>query len=265
MTQISQRNAVTIIGKGAQTIVFAHGLGCNQEMWKYITPTFTDTYQLILFDHVGSGKSDLTAYDSEKYSSLSGYAEDLIELIVELQTDPVIFIGHSISSTIGMLAAIARPELFERIIMIGPSPCYVNESEYKGGFEQHEITELLDLMEMNFAGWASYLAPLVIDHSRQPRLKDDLEALFVSSNPRIAREFAEVTFFSDYREQLSKLHVPTLIIQCAEDSIVPIHVGQYMAAHIPHSELVVIDVKGHYPHISHPALTTTQIENFLKK
>lgn len=263
MDQILHRNAITRIGQGEQTIVFAHGLGCNQEMWQYISPHFKDRYKLVLFDHVGSGKSDLTAYHSEKYQTLAGYAQDLIELIDYLQQGPVIYIGHSISSMIGMLAAIERPELFTSLIMIGPSPCYVNEGDYTGGFEHHEIYELLDLMEMNFAGWASYLAPLVIDYTEQPHLKDELEALFVSSNPRIAREFAEVTFFSDYRTQLAQLTVPTLILQCAEDSIVPIHVGQYMAEHIPHNELIVMDSKGHYPHISHPAATISHIEHFL--
>lgn len=263
MEQILQRNAVTLLGKGEQTIVFAHGLGCNQQMWQYITPHFQERYKLVLFDHVGSGKSDLSAYHSEKYQTLAGYAQDLIELLEYLQ-GPVIFVGHSISSMIGMLAAIERPELFTSLIMIGPSPCYVNEHDYQGGFEQHEIHELLDLMEMNFAGWASYLAPLVIDYEQQPQLKDDLEALFVSSNPRIAREFAEVTFFSDYRTQLHELTVPTLIIQCAEDSIVPIHVGEYMAKHISDNTLVVMDAKGHYPHISHPAATISHIEHFLR-
>ncbi|MER1988001.1 MAG: alpha/beta hydrolase [Solibacillus sp.] len=264
MTQVFQRNAVTLLGKGEQTIVFAHGLGCNQDMWQYISSSFQN-YQLVLFDHVGSGKSDLTAYHSEKYNALTGYAHDLIELLEHLHTSPVIFVGHSISSMIGMLAAIERPELFKSIIMIGPSPCYVNEEDYKGGFEQHEIHELLDLMEMNFAGWASYLAPLVIDYQQQPHVKDELEALFVSSNPRIAREFAEVTFFSDYRAQLHELTIPTLIIQCAEDSIVPVHVGQYMADRIPNNELIVMGARGHYPHISHPAATISHIKHFLKK
>lgn len=264
MNSILHRNAVSISGKGDKTIVFAHGLGCNQDMWQYISPAFSNTYQLVLFDHVGSGKSDLTAYSSSKYSSLAGYAEDLIQLL-DTQSTPVIFIGHSISSMIGMLAAIKRPELFTSIIMIGPSPCYTNELDYQGGFERHEIRELLDLMEMNFAGWANYLAPLVIDHSEKPQLKEELEALFVSSNPRIAREFAEVTFFSDYREQLHELTVPTLIVQCAEDSIVPLQVGQFMSMHLPNNELAVMDVKGHYPHISHPALTIEKIQEFLTK
>lgn len=265
MTQILQRNAVTLLGKGEQTIVFAHGLSCNQNMWQYISPHFIDRYQLVLFDHVGSGKSDLNAYDTEKYSTLTGYAQDVIELLEHLQAGPVIFVGHSISSMIGMLAAIERPDLFASIIMIGPSPCYVNDGDYLGGFEEHEIHELLDLMEMNFAGWASYLAPLVIDHVQQPHLKDELEGLFVSSNPRIAREFAEVTFFSDYRARLHELTTRTLIIQCAEDSIVPLNVGHYLATHIPMNELVVMAAKGHYPHISHPEETILHIEQFLTK
>lgn len=260
---IIERNNVKIIGNGDQTIVLAHGLGCDQQMWGHLTEALKEQYRLVLFDHVGSGRSLLAAYDSKKYNTLQGYADDLIEVIEAVGGEEVIYIGHSIGSMMGLIAAIARPELFNKIVMVGPSPCYLNDGDYKGGFERADILELLDMMEMNFTGWASYMAPLVIDYSEQPSLKVELEEVFASANPIVAREFAEVTFFSDYRSRLSELQTPTLILQCSEDSIVPIEVGQYLNNLIPNSELAIMAAKGHYPHISQPKETLELIEGYL--
>lgn len=265
MSTVVERNRVTIMGQGEQTLVLAHGLGCNQEMWQYITPFLKESYRLISFDHVGSGQSDITAYRSEKYCTLQGYATDLVEIIEELELKDIIFVGHSISSMIGLLAAIDKPQLFKSLIMIGPSPCYVNEETYHGGFERSDISELLDMMEMNFAGWASYMAPIGMATDHAPHLTQELETAFVSTNARIAREFAEVTFLSDYRAQLPLLQVPALILQCAEDSIVPIEVGHYLHQHLTNSELVVLPVKGHYPHISQPTETVTEMVAYIEK
>jgi len=266
MNDVMTRNNVKIMGQGEQTIIFAHGFGCDQSMWQYIAPKFAENYRVVLFDYIGSGNSDITAYQSEKYSTLQGYKQDVLDIIEEMDLQNILFIGHSISSMIGMLAAIERPDYFDKLIMIGPSPCYLNDTDgYNGGFEQNDIKELLTMMEMNFAGWASYMAPLAMDQTKDPKLTHDLENSFVSTNPRVAREFAEVTFYSDYRESVPFLKVPTLIIQCSNDSIVPIEVGQYLNKSIENSTLQIIEARGHYPHISQPIETTKIIVDYLMK
>lgn len=264
MHDVMNRNNVKVIGQGEQTIIFAHGFGCDQSMWQYIIPKFAERYRIILFDYVGSGNSDITAYQSEKYSTLHGYKQDVLDIIEEMDLQQVLFIGHSISSMIGMLAAIERPDYFDKLIMIAPSPCYLNDTDgYIGGFEQSDIKELLAMMEMNFAGWASYMAPLAMDQSKDSKLTKELESSFVSTNSRVAREFAEVTFFSDYRSSLALVKVPTLIIQCSKDSIVPIEVGEYLNKHLQNSTLKVIEARGHYPHISQPLEISKIIVEYL--
>lgn len=264
MIDIRERNYVNIIGEGDQVIVLAHGFGCDQQMWQYITPTLVKQYKIVLFDYVGSGKSDLSSYSSEKYSSLHGYAQDLIEVLEFYELEQVIFVGHSISSMIGLLAAIKQPSYFKKMIMIGPSPCYLNDSNgYYGGFEKSDIDELLEMMEMNFAGWASFMAPMAMKNLEQPHLSEQLEQTFISADPVIARQFAEVTFYSDYRQSIPQMQVPTLIMQCAEDSVVPVEVGNYLHEHMTNSTLVMMEAKGHYPHISHPKETVDIILEYL--
>ena len=264
MNAIIERNNVKVIGQGERTIVFAHGFGCDQRMWSFITPSFQEKFRIVLFDYVGSGNSDLNAYQSEKYNTLQGYVQDVLDIIEAMELKDISFIGHSISSMIGMLASIERPDYFDKLIMIGPSPCYLNDTNgYHGGFEKSDITELLDMMEMNFAGWASYLAPIVMNNPESPKLSQELEQTFNSADPRIAREFAEVTFFSDYRKDLAKATVPTLIMQCSDDSIVPIEVGEYLHRHLKNSMFRLMEAKGHYPHISHPEETIRCINEFL--
>lgn len=266
MNAIVDRNNVKVIGQGEKTIVFAHGFGCDQSMWRYITPAFQEKYQLVLFDYVGSGNSDLSAYQSEKYKSLQGYVQDVLDVVESMGLKDIIFIGHSISSMIGMLASIERPDYFDKLIMIGPSSCYLNDTNgYHGGFEQSDIKELLDMMEMNFAGWASYLAPIAMNQPENPTLSKDLERSFISGNPTIAREFAEVTFLSDHRGDLAKVTVPTLIMQCSEDSIVPIEAGEYLHSHLKNSTFLLMEAKGHYPHISHPEETIRCIQEYLER
>lgn len=265
MVDVSTRNHVKVVGEGEQVVILAHGFGCDQSMWQYIVPALEQKYKLILFDYVGSGHSDLDAYSTERYSSLYGYVQDLLELIEYYSLSNIIFIGHSISSMIGMLAAIQRPDYFKRLIMIGPSPCYLNDSNgYFGGFEKSDIIELLNMMEMNFSGWASFMAPLAMNNPEQPQFTKQLEQSFISTDPVIARQFAEVTFFSDYRAELGKLTTPTLIMQCAEDSVVPIQVGNYLHDNLQNSELVLMEAKGHYPHISHPEETLAAINEYLE-
>ncbi|MFB9754123.1 alpha/beta fold hydrolase [Paenibacillus hodogayensis] len=264
MLDVAVRNHVKIIGSGERTIMFAHGFGCDQSMWKYVTPSFEQTYRIVLFDYVGSGNSDLTAYASDKYNTLQGYVQDVLDIIEFYGLRDIIFIGHSISSMIGMLASIKRPDYFERLIMIGPSPCYLNEPDvYFGGFEKSDIAELLDMMEMNFAGWASFMAPLAMNQPEVPRLSKELEQSFISADPVIARQFAEVTFFSDHRSDLAAAEVPILILQCSDDSIVPLEVGRYLHRHLKNSTFRLMEAKGHYPHISHPQETVRLIEQYL--
>jgi sigma-B regulation protein RsbQ len=264
MNDVAVRNNVKVIGEGEHTILFAHGFGCDQKMWEYITPSFEKKFRLVLFDYVGSGNSDLKAYQTDKYNTLHGYVQDVLDVIEFFELKNIIFIGHSISSMIGMLASIERPDYFDKMIMIGPSPCYINEGEtYFGGFEKSDITELLDMMEMNFAGWASFMAPLAMNNPELPHLTKDLERSFISADPIIAREFAEVTFFADHRKELSQATVPTLILQCSDDSIVPIEVGEYLHKHLNNSTFHLMEAKGHYPHISHPEETIRLINEYI--
>lgn len=258
------RNNVKVQGTGKQTIVFAHGFGCDQEMWSSIVPAFEDNYRVVLFDYVGSGRSQINYYDSEKYNGLQGYAEDVLEIMETLELRDAIFVGHSVSGMIGMLASIRESKYFGRMIMLGPSPRYVNDlPEYYGGFERSDIDELLQMMQLNFVGWASYMAPIVMQNPERPKLTEQLEKSFCSSDPHIARQFAEVTFLSDSRTCLPYASVPTLILQCSDDSISPVEVGQYLHARLQNSTLQQMEAKGHYPHLSHPEETIRMIKQYL--
>lgn len=263
MVDLMRRNNVKVIGEGERTLMFGHGFGCDQNMWRYIVPSFEKDYQIVLYDYVGSGNSDHTAYSSDKYHTLHGYKQDVLDIIEALNLNNIIFVGHSVSAMIGMLASIERPSVFERLIMIGPSPRYVNDQGYVGGFEPGDVAELLDMMEMNFAGWASFMAPLAMNNPERPVLTKELERSFISADPDIAREFAEATFLCDHRADLNKVTVPVLIMQCSEDSVVPMEVGEYLHKHLKNSTLRLMSAKGHYPHISHPEETVILIRKYL--
>ncbi|MDF1738615.1 MAG: alpha/beta hydrolase [Verrucomicrobiales bacterium] len=261
---ISKRNNVTVFGKGSRAFVFAHGFGCDQHMWRYLTPAFEDDYRIILFDYVGAGKSDISAYDSERYSTLEGYAQDVLEVLRELDLKDVIFAGHSVSSIIGALAWLEEPERFSHLIMVAPSPCYLNQlPDYVGGFERADIDGLLDLMDKNFLGWAGFLAPMVMQNSDKPELTGELEESFCSTDPVAAGEFAKATFLSDYRHVLPEVSVPSLILQCSDDVIAPVGVGDYMHERLPCSELRRMKATGHCPHVSHPDETINLIRDYL--
>ncbi|MGO4109484.1 alpha/beta fold hydrolase [Paenibacillus sp. YAF4_2] len=263
-TDILTRNNVKVFGQGKQTIVFAHGFGCDQDMWRYMVPFFQKDYRIVLFDYVGSGSSQINYYNSDKYNRLEGYAEDVLDIMDTLQMEDAIFVGHSVSGMIGMLASIRESKYFERIIMLGASPRYVNDlPDYYGGFHRDEINELLQMMQMNFIGWASYLAPIVMQNDNRKELSNELEKSFCSRDPHIARQFAEVTFLSDYREELEHSSIPTLILQCSDDSISPPEVGDYLHAHLRNSTLRQMQATGHYPHLSHPEETTKYIKDYL--
>ena len=263
---VLRRNNVRVFGQGTQPMVFAHGFGCDQNMWRYVTPAFEEQYQIVLFDYVGCGKSDVSAYNAQRYSNLNGYAQDVLEICAALELKDVIFVGHSVSSMIGVLASSKAPQLFESMIMVGPSPRYINEgSSYVGGFERRDIEGLLEMMDKNFIGWANFLAPAIMKNPEHPELSDELRESFCSTDPVIARQFAEVTFFSDNRRDLPFVRIPALIMQCSEDLIAPFDVGAYLDKNLPHSTLRILKATGHCPHMSHPEETIEVMQQFLEQ
>lgn len=263
-SDILKRNNVNVLGEGTQPIMFAHGFGCDQNMWRLIVPAFESDYKVILFDYVGAGKSDWSAYKLERYGSLDGYAQDILDICEALDLKEVIFVGHSVSSMIGLLASIKAPGRFAHLIFVSPSPSYLNDlPDYRGGFEREEIEGLLGMMDKNYMGWANTLAPLVMQNADRPELTQELEQSFCSTDPVIARRFAEVTFFSNNRGDLPQAPVPSLIIQCAQDAIAPVEVGEYMHRQMPASTLQLLQATGHCPHMSHPEETTQQIRAYL--
>ncbi|WP_275439047.1 alpha/beta fold hydrolase [Archangium violaceum] len=261
---ILRRNNVKVTGRGTQPMLFAHGFGCDQHMWRFVSPAFEENYRVILFDYVGSGRSDLRAYNAERYSDLNGYAQDILDICAALDLEDVILVGHSVSSMIGLLAAIKEPRRFQRLVFVSPSPRYINDApDYFGGFERKDIEELLDTMDKNYIGWASFLAPTIMQNGDRPELSDELRESFCSTDPNIARRFAEVTFFSDNRKDLPKLTVPSLILQCSEDLIAPRQVGEYLHRHVPGSTLRIMKATGHCPHMSAPEETLGLIKDYV--
>jgi sigma-B regulation protein RsbQ len=260
---VLQRNNVTLAGSGTRPMVFAHGYGCDQRMWRLITPAFAADYRLVLFDHVGAGRSDLSAYRREKYSALQGYADDLLEICAELDVTGGVFVGHSVSAMVGVLAALKEPRRFDRLVLIGPSPCYIDDGDYVGGFTRQQIEELLEFQESNYLGWSSALAPVVMGNPDRPELAEELANSFCRTDPDIARQFAAVTFLSDNRADLPRLRTRSLIVQCREDAIAPPAVGAYVQQRLADSELVVLDATGHCPHLSAPEATVGAMRAFL--
>lgn len=261
---VQERNNVRITGNGETTLMLAHGFGCDQNMWRFMLPFLETNYKVVLFDYVGCGQSDVSGFDKNRYQTLDGYAQDVIEICDELKLQNIVFIGHSVSSIIGMLAAFKSPTIFSKIVMVCPSPCFLNHSpDYFGGFEKDDLEELINLMDKNYIGWANYLAPLVIGQSNSTELIKELEESFCSTDPNYAKPFAMATFFSDDRESLTKLHLPTLILQSSDDNLASVEVGQYMHKKIPNSTLEITDSKGHCLHITEPDAVFQSIEKFL--
>ena len=250
---VIKRNNVTVLGEGNTTLLLAHGFGCDQNMWRFLLPYFKDDYKVVLFDYVGSGKSDLSQYHSQKYNDLEGYAEDILDICEVLSLDNVILIGHSVSSIIGLLASIKKPEYFAKLVMVCPSPCFLNlPPDYFGGFDKEDLDELLGLMDKNYIGWADYLAPLVMGGNNSQMLIGELSGSFCSTDPIIAKRFAKATFFSDYRAILKNAVHPTLIVQSEHDALAAQSVGQYMHNEIPHSSIDIVEAEGHCLHMTHP-------------
>jgi sigma-B regulation protein RsbQ len=263
---VVERNNVTLTGvSGAQPMLFAHGFGCDQNMWRHVAPAFEDDYRVILFDHVGAGGSDLSAYDPEKYASLDGYASDVLDICRELELHDVIFVGHSVSAMMGVLAAAQEPRRFARLVLAGPSPRYLDDDGYVGGFAREDIDGLLASLESNYLGWSGAMAPVIVGNPDRPELGEELTNSFCRADPAIAQQFARVTFLSDNREDLKRVELPALVLQCREDVIAPVEVGEYVVRELPAAELVVLDATGHCPNLSAPEETIAAIKTFLER
>ena len=252
-TDVLSRNNVRVLGNPAgRPIVFAHGFGCSQEVWRGVAPAFLDDFMVVLFDHVGSGRSDLAAYDRSKYDSLYGYADDILEILDALDLTDVVFVGHSVSAMMGVLASITAPARFGKLVLVGPSPRYMNADQYVGGFTQHDIDALLDSLDANFLDWSTTMAPVIAGNPDRPEVGAELTGLFCSTDPTVARQFARVTFLSDNRADLPEVTVPTVVLQCSDDVIAPASVGRFTHEQIAGSTLVTLTATGHLPSLSAP-------------
>lgn len=260
---VISRNNVKVSGKGERALVFMHGFGCDQNVWRDVSPAFEGEWRTVLFDHIGAGKSDLSCYDRDKYSSLQGYADDLIEIVRELGLRDVVVVGHSVSAMIAVLAAVKEPGMFSRLVLIGPSPCFLNDGDYPGGFERKDIEDLLAAMDNNFFGWSSMITPVIMGNPDRPELAGELSESFCRTDPTIARHFARVTFLADNRGELEKLTVPSLSMQCSADALAPLGVGDYLHQHLRGSTLNVLSATGHCPHLSEPAEVVAGIKAWL--
>ena len=265
ISNVLARNNVKVLAGDGPVLLYAHGFGCNQNMWDRVTPAFESSHKQVLFDYVGSGRSDIAAFDLDKYASLSGYVQDVLDICDALDLKSgVIFIGHSVSCSVGLLALIARPGLFAKLVLIGPNPCFVNHApEYIGGFEKEDLEGLLALMDQNYIGWANYLAPVVSAQGESGAVTAELSDSFCSTDPQAAKVFARTAFFSDNRADLPKVTLPCLILQHRTDTLAPVSVGEYVHAHLAGSTLKVLEVQGHCAHMSEPALVIDAMREFL--
>jgi len=257
------RNNVVLTGRDdGPVVMLAHGFGCDQNLWRLVTPKLAEHFRVLLFDYVGAGKSDLSAWSEERYSTLDGYAEDVLEILTELDLRDVIFVGHSVSSMVGVLAAIREPERFAKLVLVTPSPRYIDDVEYRGGFSQEDIDELLESLESNYLGWSGAMAPVIMGNPDRPELGEELTTSFCGTDPEMARVFAKATFLSDNRADLARITLPTLVLQCSHDAIAPPEVGEFVHAQIPGSVLISLDATGHCPQLSAPGPTSEAILAF---
>jgi sigma-B regulation protein RsbQ len=260
---VADRNNVQVQGDGERAMVFAHGFGCDQNMWRLVAPAFEGDFKTVLFDHVGAGRSDLSAYDPVKYSNLSGYADDVVEIGRELGLSNAVFVGHSVSAMIGVLASLKAPDLFESLVLVGPSPRYIDDGDYVGGFAAAEIEELLESLDDNHMGWSAAMAPAIMGNADRPELGEELENSFCRTDPKIARAFARVTFTSDNRADLQNVTARTLVLQSRDDIIASEEVGRYVQEHVPGSRMVLLDASGHCPNLSAPREVIAAISGFV--
>jgi sigma-B regulation protein RsbQ len=258
-----ERHNLRVLGDGATTMVFAHGFGCDQNMWHLLVPAFAERYRVVLYDLMGSGRSDLRRYDRDRHGTLRGHAEDLLTILDEVGGGPAVFVGHSVSAMIGLLAGIQRPEAFASQIMVGPSPCYIDDGDYVGGFSRADIDSLLETLEGNYLGWASAIAPTIMGAPDRPELSKELENSFCRTDPEIAKHFARVTFLSDNRGDVPRLTTRALVLQCSDDVIAPRPVGDWLVRHLPNGTLRVVENIGHCPHLSAPSALAEAMQDFL--
>lgn len=263
--KVAKRNNVTIRGTGKETIIFAHGFGCSQNTWREVAAAFEKDYRVILFDYVGAGQSDLQAYDSKKYSTLDGYAQDILDICYEFGIKQAILVGHSVSSMIAAIAALKEPSCFKKLVFVSPSPYYFNDADYSGGLNKRDIDGLFEMMDSNYLGWSSMIAPLIMGNADRPELSEALANSFCATDPTIAREFAKVTFYSDTRSYLPLLEVESLTLQCAEDMLAPLQTGAYIKEYTPYNSLAHLNATGHCPHLSAPEETINAIMSYLKR
>ena len=262
-SDVTRRFNIKISGRGTTPMLFAHGFGCDQNMWRFVAPAFEADYKVILFDQIGAGGSDFNAYDPAKYATLDGYADDVLEICSALDLDGVVFVGHSVSAMIGVLAAIREPERFANLVLVGPSPRYINDEDYVGGFSEPQISELLEFLDSNHMGWSEAMAPVIMGNPDRPELGQELTNSFCRTDPEIAKRFAKATFLSDNRDDLARLQTPALVLQCSEDVIAPVEVGRYVHEHLPNSKLAILDATGHCPNLSAPDETIAAIKAYL--
>ena len=260
---ILERNNVRVAGAGERTMMFAHGFGCDQNMWRLVAPAFEDRYRTVLFDHVGAGGSDLSAFSPEKYSKLDGYADDVVDIGRALDVTDGIFVGHSVSAMIGVLASCKAPDLFDTLVLIGPSPRYIDDLDYTGGFSRAQIQELVEFLDSNHMGWSAAMAPVIMGNPDRPELGEELTNSFCRTDPEIAKHFARTTFLSDNRSDLAGVKARTLVLQCSDDVIAPPAVGQFVHRQISDSTLVLMKATGHCPNLSAPEETVAAINAFL--
>lgn len=261
--QILRRNNVTQFGQGERVMMFAHGFGCDQHMWEPVARAFDQEYSIVLFDYVGAGKSDLAAYEPARYSSLDGYAQDIVEIGRALDLQNAIFVGHSVSAMIGALASIKAPDMFSDLVMVGPSPRYIDDVNYRGGFSKDQIDELIEFLADNHLGWAAAMAPAIMGNPDRPELGQQLQNSFCNTDPEIARDFAKVTFFSDNRDDLARVPARTLVLQCQQDIIAPVEVGEFVHERLPNSQFQLLAATGHCPNLSAPEEVTAAIRAFV--
>jgi sigma-B regulation protein RsbQ len=244
-------------------MVFAHGFGCDQNMWRFVEPAFRASFSTVVFDYVGAGRSDLSAYDPERYATLDGYVADLLDVCEEVGVQGGIFVGHSVSAMVGVLASIAAPDVFRALVLIGPSPCYVDDGEYVGGFSREDIAGLLESLESNYLGWSAAMAPVIVGNRDRPELGAELTESFCRTDPEVQKRFARATFLSDNRGDLGRVRVPTLVLQCSDDVIAPTAVGEFVSSQIPNSRMVLLAATGHCPNLSAPEETIEAIAAFV--
>ncbi len=264
MTAAKRNNVVERGRPDGRPMLLAHGFGCDQGMWRHVWPAFADDHRVVLFDHVGHGGSDAGAHDPERHGSLRGYAEDVLDIVRELDLRDVVFVGHSVSAMIGALAAAEEPERFAHLVMVGPSPRYVDDEGYVGGFSREDIEGLLESMDSNFLGWAGAMAPVIMGNEERPELGEELAESFCRADPEIARSFARVTFLADNRADLARVRTPSLVLQCSRDVIAPDAVGEYVHRALPGSRLVRLEATGHCPNLSAPEETVAAIRAYLQ-